>query len=375
MNISNAKHFCLIVFLIGSTFNVKSQSIKWINPANNSIDVIDGRSWDRSETENIYDRLPFKAKELVRKPLWDLSKQSAGLKIRFRTNATEIKIRYALSGSLAMPHMPTTGVSGIDLYASLGKQSIWLKGNYTFADTTSWQFTKPDKISDTGSGIEYTLFLPLYNQVMWLEIGIPDTTSFTFVPKSTTKPIVVYGTSIAQGGCASRPGMAWTALLERSLNIPLINLGFSGNGRLEPEIIQLMTEKEAAVYVLDCLPNLTTKDSKDKDIQELIQKILTAVRTIRQKCPLTPIVLTDHAGYADGAASFKRDYEVSFVNCALLKAYRQLKHSNIKHIYILTQKKIGMNGESTVDGIHPSDLGMMQHAKAYEKLIRKILHN
>jgi GDSL-like Lipase/Acylhydrolase family len=100
----------------------------------------------------------------------------------------------------------------------------------------------------------------LYNSVQWMEIGIQEGTLFNPLPTRKEKPIVVYGTSIAQGGCASRPGMAWPAILGRKLDRPLINLGFSGNGRLEKEVIDLMIEIDAKLFVLDCLPNLDASD-------------------------------------------------------------------------------------------------------------------
>lgn len=89
-----------------------------------------------------------------------------------------------------------------------------------------------------------------------MQVGVPGNALFNPMAIREEKPIVVYGTSIAQGGCASRPGMAWPALVGRKLDRPLINLGFSGNGRLEKEVIDLIAEIDAKVYVLDCLPNL-----------------------------------------------------------------------------------------------------------------------
>ncbi len=118
---------------------------------------------------------------------------------------------------MAMLHMPATGVSGVDLYAknSDGKW-LWCKGNYSFADTINYNFrniTPNDNYHKMGR--EYHLYLPLYNSVEWMEIGTEEDALFEPIPIRKEKPIVVYGTSIAQGGCASRPGMAWTSILER----------------------------------------------------------------------------------------------------------------------------------------------------------------
>ena len=106
--------------------------------------------------------------------------------------------------------------------------------------------------------ITYQLYLPLYNSLEWLEIGVPEEATIHFLALRNEKPIVVYGSSITQGACASRPGMAWTAILERKMDRPLLNFGFSGNGRLEKELIDLISEIDAKIFVLDCLPNLKT---------------------------------------------------------------------------------------------------------------------
>ena len=188
--------------------------------------------------------------------MWNLSHNSAGLIIRFRSNSAKITVRYTVGGAMNMPHMPSTGVSGVDLYAKNSDGTwLWSAGRFSFGDTVVYQYTGIDpKDIYHNHGREYRLYLPLYNSVRWMEIGVPDTSSLSFLPLRAEKPVVVYGTSIAQGGCASRPGMAWTAILGRSLDRPLINLGFSGNGRLEKELTGLLTEVDASLYILDCLP-------------------------------------------------------------------------------------------------------------------------
>ena len=135
---------------------------------------------------------------------------------------------------------------------------------------------------------EYLLYMPLYNGVSSVEIGIPaDRTIARPAPRAEDrrKPIVFYGTSITQGGCASRPGMVHTAILGRRLDRPVINLGFSGNGVMEPEIATLLAELDPAVYVLDCLPNMTAA--------QVEQRVEPFVRTLRKAHPSTPIVLAE----------------------------------------------------------------------------------
>ncbi|MBN1442046.1 MAG: SGNH/GDSL hydrolase family protein, partial [Planctomycetes bacterium] len=195
---------------------------------------IEGRGW--SDTESPYDRLPARAKDVVRPPVWSLSLDSAGMCVRFITDATSIHARWTLrSKSLAMPHMPATGVSGLDLYFK-GTDGRWRW--LAVGRPTAFPTNEARLAADLPPGKrEYLLYLPLYNGVTSVEIGVPEAATIEKAPPrgpGERKPIVFYGTSITQGGCASRTGMVHTAILGRWLEHPVINLGFSGNGRMEP---------------------------------------------------------------------------------------------------------------------------------------------
>ncbi len=344
----------------------------WWNPSSIEFEVIEGRGWNDSTNLN-YRRLPDRAKESVRNEVWNLSKQSAGLSISFISNASNISVRYKVKGGFAMPHMPSTGVSGVDLYAKDSNgEWVWSRGRYQFGDTITYNFDKLNtKEPYHNKGKTYKLYLPLYNEVEWLEVGVDQDAVFTPIPVRREKPIVVYGTSIAQGACASRPGMAWTSILERKLDSPIINLGFSGNGRLEDEVLDLIVEIDAELFILDCLPNLT-RYSKDNS-QFLYDRIIASVKKLRAKHPKTPILLVAHSGYAEGSNSAEKFDEYSGVNKMLQKAFEQLRKDNFQHIYTLTKAELDLGIDSYVDGTHPNDLGMLQQANACEKSIRKIL--
>jgi lysophospholipase L1-like esterase len=193
------------------------------------------------------------------------------------------------------------------------------------------------------------------------------------MPLSPEKPIVVYGTSITQGACASRPGMAWTAILQQQLDRPLINLGFSGSGRLETSVIDLMTEIDAKLYVLDCIPNLTARAGYTA--QELEKRITTAVKGLKEKRPQVPVLLTAHSGdNNNGLIDTAAQHDFKNASQVLHRTFEKLKLAGIMGLYLLSGKDIGLSVHSTVDGVHPNDVGMMQHAVAYEKIIRSILH-
>jgi hypothetical protein len=138
-------------------------------------------------------------------------------------------------------------VSGVDLYA-IDSEGEWhsCAGKFSFKDTITYSFEKLKRNDNYHKlGREYRLFLPLYNTVRDLEIGVPDSCIFKPLPKMREKPIVVYGTSIAQGACASRPAMGWTNIISRHFDRPVINLAFSGNGQLEKELIDFINEIDA----------------------------------------------------------------------------------------------------------------------------------
>lgn len=341
------------------------EDLRWINPLESPEgNVVHGQGWSGLD----YHRLPDDAENKVRKAVWNLSRHAAGVKLKFNTNAEEIKVRYVVSGRQSMPHMPATGVSGLDLYIHDQKDWVWVKGNYSFGDTIQYTFPlKKDKIKSK----DFDLYLPLYNEVTFLEIGVDKESKFSFLsPTTEERPVVVYGTSIAQGGCASRPGMAWTAILERMINKPLINLGFSGNGLLEAPLIEYMASINSSLYVLDCLPNLVRNTFTE---EEVTKRIIAAVRTLKEKKPGTPILLVEHAGYTDEWVNDERKAAYQSRNILSKNAYRLLLAEGIEELYYLEKDELGLSMEGTVDGTHPTDLGMDQHARGYYAIVNEII--
>ena len=371
MNIAKKLFLILILFLPFSNAISQETNLTWLNPKQSDIGIIEGQAWFNDEI-GTYCRLPKKAKEFVRKEVWNLSQNSAGLCIRFRTNSPRVIVRYTVSGGLSMPHMPATGDSGVDLYAkdSNGAWS-WCGAKYSFGDPIKYDYLNLKEVQYHKNGREYRLYLPLYNTVENLEIGIPEEKSLEIIPLRQEKPIVVYGTSITQGACASRPGMAWTSILGRAMDRPLINLGFSGNGRFEKPLIDLMTEIEAKMYILDCLPNMTPGSGFTPE--DTYSRIIASVKQLRLKRPNTPILLVEHSGYSDGELNKERFAIYSELNKAMKRAFEDLLSANVTDLFLLTKKEINLDLNSYVDGTHPSDLGMMRYANAYEKIIRTIL--
>ena len=334
----------------------------WYNPLSAGATgetFVRGQGWN--EDGGNYVRLPQRAQDKVREPVWRLANQSAGLSVRFRTDAPTIWVQYTVTGAHAMPHMPATGVSGLDLYRV--SDGAFCFGSYAFGDTVRYSY-QADRPAQSAQPEEYELFLPLYNGVKQLEVGVEEGRQFAFVPVDRRPAIVVYGTSIAQGACASRPGMAWTNILQRSLQRPVVNLGFSGNGRLEPELLDFINELPAAAYVLDCMPNLI--HNTEAEVTELVEK---AVRQIRSKHD-APILLVEHAGNSNGATSQERYESYTKVNRGQQEAYRRLKQAGVKGLHYLSREELDFPADGWVDYVHPSDYGMVRQAEAVGRCLR-----
>ena len=325
---------------------------------------IEGKGW--SETKHLFDRWPARAEGKVRGAVWSLGEDSAGMAVRFVTDATSISARWTLRREhLAMPHMPASGVSGVDLYVRAKGKWQWLGSG------------RPDKFPTEEKSLaanmkvarrEYLLYLPLYNGVEEVKIGVPLAAKFEPAPPRPEglKPIVFYGTSIVQGGCASRPGMAYPAILGRRLDRPQINLGFSGNAWSEPEVAQLLAELDPAVYLLDPLPNMKE--------EWVVPRLERFVEILRMAHPKTPIVLVENVPYPDGEFVGPRGERYTKSNARLRELFQRLIRAEDKNLlYVPATGLIGADGEGTVDGTHPTDLGFMRMADAIEPALRRAL--
>lgn len=324
---------------------------------------VEGRGW--TETKEFYDRLPAKAEGVVRDPVWGLSRHSAGMCVRFVSDATSISARWTLRNSmLAMPHMPATGVSGLDLYARNDQGAWrWLSVGRPAEFPTNQQILAAGLPAGKR---EFLLYLPLYNGVESVQIGIPSSATLYQAPKraADSKPIVFYGTSIMQGGCASRPGMAHAAILGRWLERETINLGFSGNGKMEQEMAALLAEIDAGAYVIDCLPNMSA--------DEVTVRVEPLVNTIRKAHPQTPIVLVEDRSYSSAPflASLREHNLAS--RAALRAAYERLLAAGVSGLlYVEGESLLGDDDEGTVDGSHPTDLGFLRMAQAMRPVLEK----
>jgi hypothetical protein len=323
---------------------------------------IEGRGF--ADTEAYFDRLPSRAKGVVRDAVWSLSRHSAGMMVRFQSDATSIHCDYAVtSEQLAMLHMPATGVSGLDLYG-LDDDGLW---KWVAVVAPEGKQTRKAIVTGLRPGLRhYAVYLPLYNGTEALKIGVPTGSKFEPVAPRRDKPMVFYGTSITHGACASRPGMPHPAILGRRLNRPIINLGFSGNGRMEAEVGIFLCELDAAVFVIDCLPNMGA--------EEVAARTIPLVKQLRTARPEVPIVLVEDRSYSGAwLIDAQRERNTSSRE-ALREQFQKLQDEGVSKLhYIDGESLLGPDRDDTTDGSHPSDLGFQRHADAFEPVLKSIL--
>lgn len=318
------------------------------------------------QTDSRYERLPSGLQGVSRDPVWYLGQNSAGLFIRFRSNSTSIHARWESAFDNSMTHMTDTGTKGLDLYALVdGKWRHVCSAQPQGKKSQRRIIANMDPVER-----EYMLYLSLYDGVRSLEIGVDEgaTLQQPAVDRpSREKPVVMYGTSILQGGCANRPGMAHTNILGRRLDREVINLGFSGNALLDMEIAQLMASVEdPGLYVLDYAPNAYA-DMIDAKGEEFF-------RVIRDAHPDVPVIFIEDVIFPHTAFDNAIRAEVEAKNAAQKRLFDKLKKSGEKKIYYISAEgMIGEDGEATVDGIHFTDLGAMRYVDHILPVIRKAL--
>ena len=314
--------------------------------------LLEGTFIHDSLKENRYDRLPASYKEIVREPVWDLSKHSSGLSIRFLSNSSVITAKWEVLNNFSMDHMPDTGIKGVDLYFKNNDEWQYINTGVPVGFNNEYKL-----VENMGNELrEYKVFLPLYDGIKNIEIGV-DSVSYIKRPKiNEKKPIVFYGTSITQGACASRRGMAHTNIISRQLDRDVINFGFSGNGRMEESIANLISDSNPIFYVIECMPNMYPPDLVSNNTIPLID-------TIRAKDFDTPIILVDLFTSPITALDKNAIRGTSEMNNALKSQYDKMINSGYNNIiYLETQSALGNDFEGTVDAVHFTDLGFIRYS-------------
>jgi len=336
-------------------------ALNWMPVTSAKVDVA-GLPWFQ-ENHGEFWRLPVRSKDTFPKEVWNLALDPTGGRIRFRTDSSSVALRLEWPHPPGMRNMHFFGQSGVDLYV-----------HDTYRGTAV-----PDKDAVPGKVYEHvyfrnqprvmrdiTIYLALYSPVKVLEIGLDKNAAVELaVPFAVTRPLVFYGTSITQGGCASRAGMSYQAILGRRLNLNHVNLGFSGNGKGEASVARAVAEIDASMFVLDFAQN-------NSDVDSLAQVYDPFIGTLRERHPDTPIVAITPIYAASEATGGQRNEQM---RALIRKVVSRRIAAGDTHLQLV--EGTDLLGPSRVDGLvdgtHPNDLGFQWMADGLAERLRKVL--
>ena len=336
--------------------------LRWVTLPSAEVQI-NGLPW-YAENGGELSRLPVKLKDTYRQPVWELAQDPSGGRIRFRTNSSVVTIRLEYPRPPAMKNMHPFGQSGVDLYADgVYRGTAIAELDYKPGKTIEFTYFKDQPRIDR----EITLYLPLYIPVKVLGIGLDAEAHVQPAkPFAVSDPVVFYGTSITQGGCASRPGMSYQAILARKLNLDFVNLGFSGNGKGEPELARAVASIHASFYVLDFAQNNATVESLSKVYAPFLD-------VIRSAHPETPILVVTPIYMA--RESWSRDAQLDGMRELIREVAAQRIAAGDRHLEIVEGTDLlgPSRGDGLVDGVHPNDLGFEWMAEGLAGRVEKML--
>lgn len=307
-----------------------------------------------------YRRLPEEVAKTGHETVLEHHACTAGGRLRFKTDSAYVAIAARLPNVGKMAHFAMTGSAGFDLYVKQGgvdKYVCSLRPSFYITDSLVRMFE-----FDSREMREITIHFPLYSEVSELYVGLQESATVETAPSyAYEKPVVYYGHSITQGGCASRPGNAYSNILSRRLNVDHVNLGFSGGGRGEQTIADYIAELDMQVLVMDY-------DHNAPNAQHLQDTHEQMFKTIRAKHPTLPVIMmtsTTMPRFSDDRA---RRREI------IRNTYLHAKESGDENVYFWDGSQFdAYHDYATVDGSHPNDYGFVVIADLLEPLLKKAL--
>ncbi len=347
--------FCFLPISLNAQDN-----LQWISFPNASLEV-DGAPWFNENSPDLF-RLPKRLQNIIREPVWNLAQNPSGVRIRFKSDCTALGIRFENPFLSGMSNMHRFGQSGIDLYVDGSYLGTAIHGEDKQVEHIFFKDIPKQKR-------EFVLYLPLYNGAKITAIGVSaDTIIEQPSPFALPKPVVFYGTSITQGGCASRAGMSYEAILCRALNLDFVNLGFSGNGKGEKEMAEALAEIDASCFVLDFMAN----NPLPEDLEAVYEPF---VRTLRQKYPSLPIILVtqiyaiSESPLLGGKENMEAKRDIVRKTAAKLIAEGDKNLVLVEGHSLLGPELAG----GLVDGVHPNDLGFQAMADRLSPILAQML--
>ena len=327
---------------------------------------INGLKWFNQEKK--YRRLPSQENTEHKIPLKveRLANCTAGGQVRFKTNSRHIALRVKIPPIKVRYHQTPLGQRGFDCY--VGKApNLEYYGSVKFS-IEQLEYASKFMINTNGM-VDVVFNMPLYGGVESIEIGL-DKNAQVLPPTPLTDDgncIVVYGTSITQGGGANRPGMLYTNILSRMLNREVVNLGFSGSGKGEPEIARLITNIDKK--------DLIILDFEANTHEKLRTVLRPFIEEIRKKEKNTPILILSRIALLRDRNKKNLDKRISLMNFQK-DLVKELKNAGDENIYFKNGAELFTNRwglEGTIDGTHCTDLGYMLMAESLEPVVRSIL--
>jgi len=352
--------------------SVPFENVVWRDALGGSFDI---RGLYKPLETGTYQRLPleFADDERLNAGARRLMFHTAGGRIRFTTNSPYVAVAAELPHLVAMPHMPLTGSSGIDLYEGpAGSSKLrfrqifrpeW-KGDASLPHSFEGFYAFPDR---KGEMREIELYLPLYNPVSKIRIGLaPDAVIGEPHPYACELPVLVYGASVTQGGCASRPGNSMPAFLGRMLNVDFISITFSGSAKGEPCLAEYLKTIPHSVFIYDYdgnAPDLAYLESTHWPFYEIMRSgIGPNVPVIMISLPSNPYRIGNCPDWAARRDHIMDNY---------LKARRRgdcVEFIDGENLYVCDNWD-----DCTVDGVHPNDLGFRMFAERIRPMLAKCL--
>ena len=337
---------------------VELPGIEWIDAATLPIE---GRGYPDDQLLSRYTRLPKDLQEKYNYGVQWGQQEPSSCCFRFKTDSDVLRIKCLLRWPpQSSAHNPSTGKSGVDVYQKCF-EGKWGYIPPHFPQSQPLDLNLSYEVPVT-PGVETLVYLPNYNGVERLAFGVTAGRKLTALPSPSKKPVVVYGTSITQGGCSSRPGTSWPAVCGREMNWEVINLGFSGSGRMEIELAEAISRIDAALYVIDNVSNLHP-DIARTNVEPFL-------RYLHAKRPDTPILVTHNPWVIHGPnvpTTFKE-------MCAIIGRMKAREPETWKKLYIGgTSEGTHYDRDYTVDGLHMADWGMVNVGKAFAQEFLKAI--
>lgn len=296
--------------------------------------------------KNSFYRIDTSAHSNFPTPVKRLLTYSAGLAVCFKTNSPRITAKWCVTNSKPSNNMTPIVNKGLDLY--IRRDGIWEFAGVGRPDAVCNEFVLAENMENAEK--ECMLYLPLYDEVKSLSVGIDSGYQIISGKDPFIKRVAVYGSSVTQGASASRPGMAYPARLSREMGINFMNLGVSGNGKMEKEVADMVADIQADAFVLDCFANPSP--------EQIAERTAYLVKTIRNKHPHVPIIMIQSIYREIGNFNLAIREMVRKQNENTLKEYQKLKQNGIQNLYLIRgENLLGKDHEGTTDGTHPNDLG------------------